>query len=480
MGTFLVFTAVVAAAIVIFLGLLAAPRVRRAASRFAQRLAAVGVFVFGAVSAIADFVLSRRNGRIAWWKYAVWTIVGLVPLGLFAASTTALVADAIPPRVPLGDVGFLLVAAGLFQALMLAAALLIAREDYDVMDGIVADARRRIGGPRSAKRLPVVAISLALFFIYAVAVAWWLGEVEGVDLLARRPDTGFIIVDYVLVALWSLPTSFMLRAIDWSLGANTEVAFTATLVARAYHFTTYGIGTLLLAGFVGIILQFVWQVRRIVTELGEGREGEHQYLMTRARLAPPAVKHGILAAAVSTQDSARQRRLIEATRDIGICTFPQEFCRHLPAYDEGIQRFGLERALELYRQRVPDFARESCEATLRRAAHHLHRGKLGNETLKRMVRLMVAILATKREVVRLDERLKKSILDAIARELNKPRAESDPAFRGLLQDLRGGITRLGPPKPPIAAPAATDWVKRLAPAAEDRAAAPGSPAPTVR
>jgi hypothetical protein len=202
--------------------------------------------------------------------------------------------------------------------------------------------------------------------------------------------------------------------------------------------------------------------------------------MTRARLAPPAVKHGILAAAVSTEDSARQRRLIEAARDIGICTFPQEFCRHLPAYDEGIQHFGLERALELYRQRVPDFGRESCEATLRRAGRHLHRGKLGNETLKRMVRLMVAILATKREVVRLDERLKKSILDAIARELNKPRAESDPAFRGLLQDLRGGITRLGPPKPPIATPAGAAWVKRLAPAAEDRAAAPGSPAPTAQ
>ena len=77
--------------------------------------------------------------------------------------------------------------------------------------------------------------------------------------------------------------------------------------------------TFLLAGFAGMVLQIVWQLRRIVTELGEGREGDRQYLMTRARLAPPAVRHGILAAAVSTQDNAKQRRLIEAARDIGIC-----------------------------------------------------------------------------------------------------------------------------------------------------------------
>ena len=480
MGTFLVFAAVVVAGIVIFLGLVAVPRVRHAIAQFAHRLTGLGVLAFGIAAAIADFVLSPRNGRIAWWKYAVWTVVGLVPLGLFAASIAPPVANALPPGVPLADIGFLLIAAGVFQALMLAAALLIAREDYDVMDGIVPDARRRIGGARSAKRLPVVAISVALFFIYAVAVAWWLGEVEGLDLLARRPDTGFVLIDYALVALWSMPTSFLLRAIDWFLSVNTEVVFSATHSARAYYFTTYAISTLLLAGFAGMVLQIVWQLRRIVTELGEGREGDRQYLMTRARLAPPAVRHGILAAAVSTQDNAKQRRLIEAARDIGICTFPPEFCRHLPAYDEDIQHFGLERALELYRQRVAEFGRESCEATLRRAGHHLHRGKLGSETLKRMVRLMVAILATKREVVRLDERLKKSILDAIARELNKPRAESDPAFRGLLQDLRAGITRLGPPKPPIATPAATDWVKRLAPAAEDRASPPGNPAPTAR
>ena len=352
--------------------------------------------------------------------------------------------------------------------MILAAALLAIHEDYDVMDGIVADDRRRIGGVRSATRMPVMAISALFFVAYAVAVIYWLTEVNGVDLFDKRPATGVAAVDYLLIVLWSLPTELLLRPIDWLLGADTGVVFKATPVARAYYFTIYVIGSFLLAGLAAVALQMAWQLRRLVTEIGEGREGEHLYLMTRARLAPPVIKRGILGAAISTGDREKQKRLIDAARDLAIFTFPQTFCHYLESYDEEIQHAGLDRSIELFRQRSAEFERELCQTILRKTGRHLRRGKLGAETTKRLIRLMIAVLTAKRGVVEIDESYRDRMSAVINKQLRKVGADGDPALRGLLQDLRGALVR-------------AVVVKAAAPVPQSvgRGAPPGSPAPTA-
>ena len=469
METFVVFVAVVGAGSLVGAVLSGLPGLRGALAWLWRGMFFPVAVACRMVSAIADFFLSPKGTgrRISRWKYAVWVLAGLLPLAAFFLFVDR--PDLIPaPLRTAADPGYLLVAAGAFHVLVLSAALLALHEDYDVMDGIVSDDRRRIRGARSATRASVMAISALLFLAYAAAVVYWLVEVRGVDLLDKRPATGVAAVDYLLIVLWSLPTELLLRLIDWLLGADTSVVFKATPVARTGYFTIYAIGSFLLAGLAAVSLQMALQLRRIVTEIAEGREGEHFYLMARARLAPPVIKRGILRAAISPRDKEQQKRLIDAARDLAIFTFPQTFCHHLESYDEEIQQAGLERSIELFRQHSAEFEREPSQAILRKTGRVLRRGKLGDEPTKRLLRLMIAVLTAKRGVVQIDAAYRDSVAEAINKRLRMVGAEGDPALRGLLQDLRGALAR-------------AVVVKAAAPVAqpEGRAAPPGDPATTA-
>ena len=468
-ATFLAFIAVVAAVILILVVLRRFPRLRRAVIRMAHFVFRPVVVICRAVSAIVDFFLAPRGAsrRIAWPKYLVWLAVGFAPLAVFLAVDGEVLT--LPQWVPSTvDPGYLLVAAGVFHVLVLAAALFAIHEDNDVMDGLVADDKRRIGGARSATRLPVVTISVLFFVAYAVAVAWWLAEVKGVALFDKRPQTGVAALDYLLIVLWSLPTALVLRPLDWFFDIDTQAVFRITPVARAYYLIVYATGSLLLAGLAAAALKMNWQLRRIVSELGEGRDGDRSYLLARARLAPSVIKRGILNAAIAASEKRKQRRLIEAARDLAIFTFPQTFCHSLETYDEETQHFGLDRSIELFRQRGAEFEREPCEAILRKAGRLLRRGKLGTETTKRLVRLAAAVLTVKRGVVRVDEAWRDQMFAIINRDLRTAGAEGDPALRGLLQDLRGAVAR-------------ATVVKAAPPAAQPvgRGAQPGNPATTA-
>ena len=479
METFLSFVALAAACAAAVVVLAELPRLRLTLASSARAVVRPFVSICGFASRSADFFLSPREGVTAWWRFPVWFAAGLVPLAICTAVARASLAHV--PHSVLPYFAAVLAAAGLFQVLVLGAALVIVSEDGDVMDHLIGEDGRRIGGARTAKRLPAVAVSVALCLVYAVALAWWLNEVSGVDLFVKRPDSGVAVVDYLLVVLWSLPTSLVLAPIDWLLGVDTQASFAMTLVARGYYFAVYAIGTLLLASSAVVLFHLRRQTRRCVVELGEGREGERDRLIERARRAPLQVRRRIVNAALVGSDRKQQMRLIEAARDSAMLSFPPMLCRHLHTCDEDVAQFALERALELYRQRVADFGRDPCEAMVRSGARHLERGELGTETQKRLVRLMFAVLSTKRDVVRPDGAVKKRILDAIEREMKKPREQSDPAFRGLLQDLRVAIVRVGEPKSaaPPSNPDHDDWIKQLMPAPARRAERRGSPARTA-
>ena len=234
-----------------------------------------------------------------------------------------------------------------------------------------------------------------LFAVYAVAIAYWLAEVRGFAIFDQRPHTGFSVVDYALVALRALPSDLVLSLLDRLTGDSTGVAFSGTLVAQTYYFAMQTIGLLLLVGLVSIAIQKHWQLRRIVTEIGESDE-RHAYLVERAVLAPWVIKSGILRAAVSRSATDKQKRLIVAAKEVGIFALPPSFCRHLESFDPEVQVFGLEQSLEMFRYRSKEFAPEQCEATLRNAAYVLRRGKLKLDPLKKLLRLMTSIAIVKK------------------------------------------------------------------------------------
>jgi hypothetical protein len=475
------------------------------AGRFVSGLAAAVAWPLLLLARTASRLLDvflRESGsrrRISWWRYAVWVAVSLLPMIAFIALQGFAV-----PNIRYADPGYLLLLGALIQVFAVYAAYVIAHDDFDVMDGVVDADGRRIGGVRNATRPAAIAVSILLVTVYAVAIAWWLGEIDGVALVERRPHTGLALVDYILVALRALPTDPLLGLIDRISGDDTTVVFGNALVAQAYYFAVKAVGSILLVGVVAIAIQEAWQLRRVVTEIGES-DTRHDYLIQRALLAPPVIKAGILRAAVTPQAVEKQKRLIVAAKEIGIFTLPQTFCHYIESFDSEVQVFGLEQALEMFRHRARDFDAEQSERTLIKAAHVLRRAKLGVEPTKKLLRLMTAIVVLKRGAFVIPDSLKGMMEATIRAELDKPRAKEDPALRGFFRDFQSALngasvgTRPLPekveqawgrqreaatiergPKPGVSvAPAPPEDEAMPRPEVEDPDAPPESPAPTV-
>lgn len=505
MVTFAIFLLVIAMAVALVVTYGRYQRVGRVAAAIAVVVAWPALALCRGASAILDFVLGSAGARrrISTARYGLWTLVGLLPMAAFFA----LVRWPLPVAgVP--DAGWLLVLGGLLHVFVVGAAYVIVHDDFDVMDGVVDADGRRIGGARNATRTGAIAISIALVAAYAIAIAYWLAEVEGVLLLSRHPQSGFTGIDYALVGLRALPTDFLLGLIDRISGNDTSVVFGDGLVAQAYYFIVKGIGSVLLVGVVAILIQEAWQLRRIVTEIGES-DARHEYLVQRAILAPPVIKSGILRAAVTPQAVEKQKRLIVAAKEIGIFTLPQTFCHHVESFDSEVQAFGLDQCLEMFRHRARDFDAEQSSLTLTKAAHVLRRGKLGVEPTKKLLRLMTAIVVLKRGAFVVPDQLRRIIEATVAHELEQPRAKEDAALRGFYRDLRSaldGVTAGARPpipampdrrdetpkaRPPLRKPSIPALIEVAAPSAdedgdattiqavEDPDAPPGSPAPTV-
>jgi hypothetical protein len=346
------------------------------------------------------------------------------------------------------------------------------------MDGVVEADSRRIGGARSAAFPATIAISVGLVVAYAIAIAWWLGAVEGIVLVDKGPGTGSTFVDTVLIGLRALPTDPLLALIDRITGNDTSVIFADGVVAQAYYFAVKAIGSVLLVGVVAIAIQEVWQLRRVVTEIGES-DTRHDYLIQRALLAPPVIKSGILRGAITAQAPEKQKRLIVAAKEIGIVSLPQSFCRYLETFDSEVQVFGLDQCLEMFRYRARDFDAEQSERTLTRAAHVLHRAKLGTEPTKKLLRLMTAIVVLKRGVLEVPDGLRGMIENTVRAELEKPRAKDDPALRGFFRDLQSALNGplAGSRPAPLPERVEQAWVRqREAPAVERAARVANLPA----
>lgn len=171
----------------------------------------------------------------------------------------------------------------------------------------------------------------------------------------------------------------------------------------------------------------------------------------------------MLRAAVTRSAPDKQKRLIVAAKEIGIFTLLQSFCQHLKSFDPEIQVFGLEQSLEMFRFRSKEFAPEECEATLRRAAHVLRRGKLKLDPLKKLLRLMTSIAIVKKDSIEVPNALRETIFESVKKELAKPRAQEDAALRGFLRDLQSALGGSSAVAKIIALDPRDDgWVKRLA------------------
>jgi hypothetical protein len=387
------------------------------------------------VSWLLDGFLRARGARtvIPGWRYVLWALAGLLPLAAFLALSAAAIG-----HPPFADPGYLLLIGAAVQIFAVYAAYIIVHDDFDVMDGIVDVEARRIGGFRNATRPVAIAVSVVLVAAYAVAIAWWLAEVEGVALVVNRPHTGSPLVDYALIALRALPTDPLLGLIDRLTGDDTAVVFGGALVAQAYYFAVKAIGSILLVGVVAIAIQEAWQLRRVVTEIGES-DMRHDYLIQRALLAPPVIKAGILRAAVTPQAVEKQKRLIIAAKEIGIFALPPAFCQSVESFDSEVQVFGLDQCLEMFRHRARDFDAEQSARTLTKAAHVLRRAKLGIEPTKKLLRLMTAIVVLKRGVFVVSDKVRGMMEATIRAELDKPRAKEDPALRGFFRDLQSAL-----------------------------------------
>ncbi|HVY20209.1 MAG TPA: hypothetical protein VHA70_09040 [Bauldia sp.] len=453
-----------------------------------------------AASRSLDLVLraSGSRRRIPAWRYVAWAVVGLIPMAAFFSLSIWTV-----PLPRFADPGYLLILGAGLHVFAVFAAYVIVHDDFDVMDGVVDAADRRIGGSRNSTRPVALALSIGLVAAYVIAIAWWLSVSEGVALTTVQPRTGWAVIDTILIGLRALPTDWLLGLLDRMTGNDTSVVFGDALVAQIYYFAVKGIGSVLLVGVVAIAIQEIWQLRRIVTEIGES-DARHDYLIQRAILAPPVIKSGILRAAVTPQDADKQKRLIVASKEIGIFTLPQTFCHSVESFDSDVQVFGLDQCLEMFRHRSREFEAEQSERTLVKAAHVLRRAKLGVEPTKKLLRLMTAIVVLKRGTFVIPEQLRGMMEATIRAELDKPRAKEDPALRGFFRDLQSALngapagTRPAPlpekveqawakrpapqPTPPVAA--AEDEIRALPPPevlpeGEDPDAPPETPTPTV-
>jgi hypothetical protein len=453
------------------------PSARRPASWLASL---VGRFIVGlcrVASAATDFLISPADDRLPVARVCLWLAVALLPMAAFLVSV-----EIGLPRQESFDPGYMLLVGAALPVLVLGASVLIAYEDYDVMNGIVAKPARRFSGSRAAGRLPVLSLSLGLFAAYIVAIAWWLVRVDHIPLAERLPDATLPGLGYVFVGLRALPTDLLLSLADWVTGEDTSVVFGASSATQAYYFLAMAVGWSLLIGLASVAIQQRWQLRRVVVELGAGDERQRD-LMERARLAPRFIQRGILRAAIESGDPEIQRRLLVATQEIGLLPLPQMFCARLSAYDPDLQVFGLERCLEMFRYRTREFDAADATAIFGAAAPALIAGKLEIEPLKKLLRLMTSVIIVKKGSGEVATPLKEKVMTALKGELAKPRAKEDAALRGFLRDLQSALGGAPIIVNPLALPdrEANEWLRNLPtpPPAADPDALPESPSPTV-
>jgi hypothetical protein len=446
----------------------------RLVATFSRPFVALFRLAAGAVETIVARPVRAYGMRPA--MYAVWWAVMLLPL-------TIVVGVLLAWKDTPADPGYLLVIAAIFQLLVLGAAFVVMHDDLDVMDGVIDDGGRTIGGGREVARLPMVASSLVLFVAYVSAIAWWLTDVRGLPIFLARPDTGATLVDFALVGLRTLPLGWLVGAASSLSGEETAVIFTNHPVAVVFRLLAGGAGLAILIGFAVALVQRVWQRRRMVAQLGKPAAVPDEALLGRARRAPGSIRRGILHAAM-VPDGRRQMRLIAAARQVGILELPATFFRHLESCDEDAQRFGLEQISDFYKRCQKQFDPVTCVGILRQGTRLIARGRIDAEAMKRLLLVMSMILVTKRDALILDEAFKLRTREAIHKELERARAKDDPALRGLLREVRdilagGGSSRK--PAPLVGAGTtrtAADMVRRLS-AGEDRGARRDTPAMTA-
>jgi hypothetical protein len=426
-------------------------------------------------SRVARALLTGRGGETEAWRLALFAVVAILPLAV------AFAMPRIPALSAFVDPGWFLAIGLAFLLLVLLAAAFIVREDYDVMDGILAESDRRFRNADAVPQPAVVAIAAALVVAYIAAAAWWLMAVHGVPLVARLPVAGPAPLAYLLVALRALPTSPLLSLIDRITGDDTQVVLGPAFVAGAYFAAARVIGVAIVLGIVVIAIEHTRQVRRFLAEI-EASDAYRPELIARGRRAPRAIVRGILNAATAPGGRAdRQQRLIGAAIEIGLREFPALLCTRLPGLSPEIQSLGLDRSIEMFRYRTREFDTDESLALFAAAASAFAAGNLELEPTKKLTRLMASVAIFKKETLKIPPGLKTSVMDALKVELAKPRAKEDAALRGILRDLQsalGGEPIILKPILPFER-GQEEWLKPVTLPPADPAVQPESPSTTV-
>jgi len=475
------FALIIASAVVVAgAGMLArSPRGIRVGGALGRVLAWPVVMASRAVAALAHLLLGAgaADDHVAWWRQALAAIVWLVPMAVVLG-----LAAWRPGPLGVVDPGYLLILGALLPVLVITAALLVARDDFDAMDGVSEG--RRIRSGRTVGRTQTLVIATVIFVTYVAAIAWWLSGKDAA-LFAARPATGWAVVDYGLVALRALPTGYFAALLDRLTGDNTAVAFGPSLLAQSFAFITRALGAALALTLATIAIQHAWQVRRVVDEIAERDERDERRsdLLVRAAAAPPSVRRRILLAAVTPSAMERQKRIIIAAKDIGLTGLPAAFCREVETFDTEVQSFGLDQCLEMFRHNARDFGLADSGAALNEAARVLARGRLAVEPTKKLLRLMTSIVVIKRGGVELDDKRRAEIEATIKVELDKPRAKEDAALRGFLRDLQSALNGAQTGSRLMQTPEKrSDAARRPRPAAEapaETVVASATPAPAI-
>jgi len=489
------------------------PRGARLGTALGRVLAWPVVIASRAVAALAHLLLGSgdKDDSVVWWRQGLAGIVWLLPMAVVLA-----LAAWRPGPLGVVDPGYLLILGALLPALVVVAALLVTRDDFDAMEG-VGNGACRIRSGRTVARAGTLVVASVVFVVYVAAIAWWL-ESRDASLFTARTSTGWPVVDYGLVALHTLPTGYFASLLDRITGENTAVAFGPSLLAQSFAFVTRALGAGLALMLATIAIQNAWQVRRILDEIAERDERDERRndLLARVSAASPSVKRRILLAAVTPSGVERQKRIVVAAKDIGLTGLPAAFSREVESFDSEVQSFGLDQCLEMFRHNAREFGLADSSAALREAGRVLARGRLAVEPTKKLLRLMTSIVVIKRGAVEIDDQRRAQIEASIRVELEKPRAKEDAALRGFLRDLQSALNgsqtgsrlmqqpdKRGDParrSPPAGAPAVVDTPPATDPPAheignlpiplpavsvsgepeeEGSAAPPDSPPPTV-
>ena len=387
------------------------------------------------VNYLIDFLLNAKGTgrRISRRATILWVLMNFLPLIIYAIAAHL---NNVPVTIDFGY-GFF-IGAG-FQVLVLTTSLFIMLEDDDAMNGLVAQKKRKFAGDRVASRWSVIYFATAMFFIYSVAIFYWASEVAKIDLYVTRPDTGWFGIDYVLIALWSLPSDFLMPFTDWVSGENTKPVFQNTWSAWICYNVIHGVGTYLVINLIVIAAQQTMQLRRIVGELGEARGEELRFLVERARRAPPIIRRGIVRR-IAAAPISQQRSLLSAASEIGIFTLPKTFCHDLESYADEIRKFGLTQASKLVRQRCDDFDIERVEKALSAATYRLQQGKLSGDVKLALVKLMTDILDVSNPLL-LSSNLRHRILWGVSKALDQLAPNASTELRDLLRAIRKGVMR---------------------------------------